>query len=60
VTRVLVDTNVIISALRFPSSTPARVLARVLDEHRLVLTDWITSELLGVVGRGRRMPHLAA
>jgi predicted nucleic acid-binding protein len=35
VIRVLVDTNVIISALLFPDSTPAQVLARVLDEHRL-------------------------
>ena len=51
--RVLVDTNVIISALLFPNSTPARVLARVLDEHRLVLTDWIISELHEVVGRKR-------
>jgi putative PIN family toxin of toxin-antitoxin system len=53
VIRVLVDTNVIISALLFPNSTPARVLARVLDEHRLVLTDWIISELHEVVGRKR-------
>ena len=36
---VLVDTNVIISALLFPSSTPARALAVVLEEHTLVLTD---------------------
>lgn len=52
-TRVLVDTNVIISALLFPNSTPARVLGQVLDEHRLVLTDWIIGELHEVVGRKR-------
>lgn len=51
--RVLVDTNVIISALLFPNSTPARALALVLDEHRLVLTDWIIAELHEVVGRKR-------
>lgn len=51
--RVLVDTNVVISALLFPDSTPARALALVLDEHRLVLTDWIVGELHGVVGRMR-------
>ena len=57
--RVLVDTNVIISALLFPDSTPARALALVLDEHRLVLTDWIIDELHDVV-RGKRPDLLAA
>jgi predicted nucleic acid-binding protein len=58
VIRVLVDTNVVISALLFPNSTPARALALVLDEHRLVLTDWIIDELHEVVGRKR--PDLLA
>ncbi len=57
--RVLVDTNVVISALLFPNSTPARALALVLDEHRLVLTDWIIDELHEVVGR-KRPDRLAA
>lgn len=52
-TRVLVDTNVVISALLFPGSTPAQALTLVLDEHRLVLTDWIVDELHEVVGRKR-------
>ncbi len=56
--RVLVDTNVVISALLFPNSTPARALALVLDEHRLVLTEWIIDELHEVVGRKR--PDLLA
>ena len=43
--RVLVDTNVIISAFLFPNSTPARALALVLDEHRLVLSTWVIDEL---------------
>lgn len=51
--RVLVDTNVVISALLIPDSTPAQALALVLDEHRLVLTDWIVGELHEVVGRKR-------
>ena len=54
--RVLVDTNVIISALLFPSSTPAQVLGVVLEEHTLVLTDWIVAELHEVVGRKRPDP----
>jgi putative PIN family toxin of toxin-antitoxin system len=53
VTRVLLDTNVIVSALLFPGSTPDRVLRLVLDEHDLVLTDWIIGELREVVLRKR-------
>lgn len=51
--RVLVDTNVVISALLFPSSTPAAVVAEVLIGHRMVLTRWIIDELYEVVGRKR-------
>lgn len=51
--RVLVDTNVVISALLFPKSTPAQALYVVLDEHRLVLTEWIIDELHEVVTRKR-------
>ena len=49
--RVLVDTNVIISAFLFPNSTPARALALVLGEHRLVLSRWVIDELHEVVER---------
>jgi predicted nucleic acid-binding protein len=55
VTRVLVDTNVVIPAPLFPTSTPAQALELALDEHRLVLTAWILAELREVVGRKR--PH---
>jgi uncharacterized protein len=51
VSRVLVDTNVLISAFLFPNSTPARALALVLDEHRLVLSRWVIDELHEVVER---------
>ena len=57
-TRVLVDTNDVISALLFPNSVPASALALVLDEHQLVLTDWIIDELHEVVRRKR--PDLVA
>lgn len=49
--RVLVDTNVLISAFLFPNSTPARALALVLDEHRLVLSRCLIDELHEVVER---------
>lgn len=49
--RVLLDTNVIVSALIFPHSAPARALAVVIDTEQLVLTEWILGELRDVVGR---------
>ena len=57
-TRVLLDTNVVISALLFPRSVPARALALVVDEHELVLTQWVFDELHRVVGTKR--PDLVA
>lgn len=51
--RVLVDTNVVIWALLVPSSTPTEVLTLVLAEHRLVLTQWVLDELREVVSRTR-------
>jgi predicted nucleic acid-binding protein len=53
VIRVLVDTNVVVSALLLPDSAPARALALVLGEHRLVLTEWIIDVLHEVVRRKR-------
>jgi hypothetical protein len=52
-TRVLVDTNVVISALLFPTSVPAQALSLVLDEHVLVLTQWVLDELHRIVGEKR-------
>jgi len=51
--RVLLDTNIIISALLLRSSTPSTVVEVVLQDHRLVLTDWVIAELREVVGRKR-------
>lgn len=49
--RVLVDTNVVVSALVFPESSPARALWTVIETEHLVLTQWILDELRDVVGR---------
>lgn len=51
--RVLLDTNILISALLFPRSAPAAVVETVLQEDRLVLTQWIIDELHEVIGRKR-------
>lgn len=52
-TRVLLDTNIVISALLFPESVPAQVLACTLDRHDLVLTQWVLDELDRVVADKR-------
>jgi len=51
VIRVLVDTNVLISAFIFPTSTPADALRLVIGAHRLVLTRWVLDELDEVLER---------
>lgn len=49
--RVLIDTNILISALLFPSSVPARALLRAVSEDELVLCDQNIAELRGVLRR---------
>lgn len=49
----MTDTNVIISALLFPDSTPAVAFRHILAEERLVLSQWILDELHEVIGRKR-------
>ena len=51
--KVMVDTNVIISALLFPASLPARILLHVTSNHALVLCDHIVTEIRDVVSRKR-------
>ncbi len=43
--RIMVDTNVIISAILFPESLPAKVVEKVMIEHHLVLCSHIIDEL---------------
>ena len=43
--RILVDTNILISALFYPGSNPAQALQHAAKNHRLVLCDYNISEL---------------
>jgi len=43
--RIMVDTNVIISAILFPKSLPAKAVEKVMVEHHLVLCSHIIDEL---------------
>jgi putative PIN family toxin of toxin-antitoxin system len=49
----MADTNILISALLFPSSLPAKALLHIANAHALVLCEHIISELHDVVGRKR-------
>lgn len=49
--RVLVDTNVLLSALVFPRGVSASAFWRVVTEERLVLTEWVLAEARDVVSR---------
>jgi putative PIN family toxin of toxin-antitoxin system len=48
--KIMIDTNVIISALAFPNSTPAKAMEKIIEEgHEIVLCDQIIDELIKVV-----------
>jgi len=49
--RILVDTNVLFSALLFPKSVPAQALMNVIGNHELVLCDQNIAELKEIIKR---------
>lgn len=49
--RILIDTNVLFSALVFPHSKPAKALLYAADHHELVLCDRNISELRDILSR---------
>ena len=49
--RIMIDTNIFISAILFPDSTPSKVVEKVLDEYHLVLCSQIIEELHEVFDR---------
>ena len=49
--RILVDTNVLFSAVIFPKSKPARALLHVADNHEMVLCDRNITEIRDILKR---------
>lgn len=43
--RIMIDTNVLISAILFPDSLPTATIKKVIEEHSLVLCQHIIEEL---------------
>lgn len=54
--RVLLDTNVILSALLSPNGIPAKCASIASEKYTLVLCDHVIAELREVVNR--KLPHL--
>ena len=52
--RILVDTNILFSALLFPHSKPAQALLYAVDHHQIVLCDRNITELRDI--RKRKAP----
>ncbi|MBR1560482.1 MAG: putative toxin-antitoxin system toxin component, PIN family [Clostridia bacterium] len=49
--RVMIDTNVLVSALLFPGSRVAAVMEHIAAHHTLVLASFVIEELRAVVAR---------
>lgn len=49
--RVMLDTNVLLSVLLFPSERMERMMQCIFEQHRLVLSSFVIDELTCVVNR---------
>jgi putative PIN family toxin of toxin-antitoxin system len=56
--KIMADTNILFSSLLLPKSRPAKALFHIVEQHNLILCDYIISELRNVVSRKR--PDLLA
>ena len=49
--RVMVDTNILISALIFPGQRTEALLCKIVTDYRLVLSSYVIDELFDVIRR---------
>jgi predicted nucleic acid-binding protein len=54
----MTDTNILFSSLLLPKARPAKALFYIIEQHNLILCDFIVTELRNVVSRKR--PDLLA
>ncbi len=55
--RVILDTNILISAVLFASSTPGKAFDKVLDRHTLLASEESCAELGDVIWRKKLDPY---
>jgi uncharacterized protein len=58
-TRLVVDTNALVSRLLLSDSVPARAVRKAVDEGRLLMSDQTMEELARVLGRAKFDPYLS-
>jgi putative PIN family toxin of toxin-antitoxin system len=58
-TRIVVDTNVLISRLLMPASVPGRAVRRAVDEGQLLMSEASFMELADVLGRPKFNPYVS-
>lgn len=49
--RIMIDTNILISSLLFPSQQMNTLIYKITTEHQLILSSYVVDELLNVVRR---------
>ena len=49
--RIMIDTNVLVSALLFPSERMNKLIYKIVTEHTLVISSYVIEELLQVTRR---------
>ncbi len=56
--RIMLDTNVLLSAVIFRSTSMQNMMQRIMEDHRLVLSSYVMDECYEVVQR--KKPALVA
>jgi putative PIN family toxin of toxin-antitoxin system len=57
--RIVFDTNLLVSAFLFPQSIPGRILDTVLSAHRLLISISVAAELIDVMRREKFDSYLS-
>lgn len=56
--RFLIDTNIMISQLFWPTSTPGRAFRKAVSVGKLLISEEVLQELIEVLGRKKFAPYL--
>jgi uncharacterized protein len=57
--RIVLDTNVLVSAFLFPQSIPGRILDAILISHRMLVSVGVAAELIDVMRREKFDAYLS-
>ena len=49
--RIMIDTNILVSALMFPGQTIDNMMKKITSEHHLILSSYVIDELMDVAER---------